>query len=205
MKKIINITIIIIGIICLTGCNNKTTYNAEIKVKDMGVIKLTLDAGIEAIIKLDDRNRIIGYKNDYLNKCGDDFLAWNRVLEKLDLPNLVECGNCFLTSCLLIQDLNLPSLKKCGDEFLFYCKELKHLNLPKLCECGNFFLFGADKLTIVYLPLLEKCGMYFFDNARSLKKIYVPLLRDNSVLNRINDVIKMNIGQIDESNGRGRN
>lgn len=46
----------------------------------------------EIIIKLDERNRIIGYINNSVEEIGDYFLYYNKELKELSLPKLKKCG-----------------------------------------------------------------------------------------------------------------
>ncbi len=46
----------------------------------------------EIIIKLDERNRIIGYINNSVEEIGDYFLYYNKELKELNLPKLKKCG-----------------------------------------------------------------------------------------------------------------
>ena len=141
--------------------------------------KVTLKLGDdkEAIIKIDNNGRIIGYENNYLQECGNYFLFSNAILRELNLPNLEKCGDYFLRNNRVMTRLLLPNLQKCGDRFLIYDSKLEELSLPNLEICGEDFLTFNKKIQELDLPNLRVCGNDFLYNNLILKKLNLPNLQ----------------------------
>ena len=141
-------------------------------------IILVLKDGGRAIVKLDKRERIIGYKNDNMKTCEDDFLYYNKSLITLDLPMLKVCGDNFLFSNESLITLNLPKLEECNKCFLYSNTSLTTIDLPKLRVCGDFFLLLNSSLTTLKLSKLRVCGSNFLGINKSLKVLDLPELEE---------------------------
>ena len=62
------------------------------------------------IIKLNDKNQLIYYKNDYVYNIKDKFLYHNKTLKEIKIPNIVKIKNSFLWNNNEIINLNFPKL-----------------------------------------------------------------------------------------------
>ncbi len=140
-------------------------------------IIIKLEDEKEAIIKVDNNGRIIGYENNYLQECGNYFLSYNKILKELNLPNLERCGNHFLKINRLIDRLVLTNLRVCGEGFLPYNSELESLFLPNLQECGDEFMLFNKKLQELDLPNLRVCGNDFLYRNIILQRLNLPNLQ----------------------------
>ena len=161
----------------IDGLDNIT--NIEI-INESGYKKIILkqQEGKEAIIILDSNGRIIGYKNEYLKNCRDNFLRWNNYLQELNLPMLEKCEDYFLFANNSLQELNLPMLEKCGNYFLSANNSLQELNLPMLEKCKFGFLGNNNSLQELNLPMLQECGDYFLSDNNSLQELNLPMLQE---------------------------
>ena len=71
-----------------------------------------------------------------LEKCGNNFLYKNVILDEINVSRLIECGWGFLHYNNALQELNLSALEKSGSELLFKNNTLKSIFLPKLKKVG---------------------------------------------------------------------
>lgn len=149
----------------------------EIKniIKDKNIIKITVKDGKDIEIGIDERNRIVSLKNHNMQKCGNGFLRYNKVLGSFDAPNLQVIGDCFCYENKELKDLNLHNCITCGDGFLSSNMQLKNVDMPKLEECGNSFLFRNVIINNAILPKLKKCGALFLNQSK-IENINLPNL-----------------------------
>lgn len=140
------------------------TFNGEL-------VKFSVKNGKDVEVRVDERNRIISYKNENLTICGDDFMFSNRLLAEIETPNLIVCGDKFLYSNVNIDNLNLKNLTKSGDYFLQLNSKINKVDLPKLQEVGSFFLNTAEFVNELNLPNLKNCGHYFMTNYQQPKEL----------------------------------
>ena len=161
-------------------------------------IKLTMEGNKEAIIKLDDRGRIIGYINNHIKEVKNNFLEINKILKELSMDSLEKCGSCFLRENEQLEELCLPKLRICdewfladnkpikklylplleiaGNQFLYSNYALEELSLPSLIECKDHFIKSNQKIKTVFLPNLKRCGRGFLACGWSLKELFLPRL-----------------------------
>ena len=158
------------------------------KIEEGKQIIISPNEGEDIIISLDKQNRIIGYENTNLTTIGidEDFLSYNQVLTRLNLPNLTTVGIRFLLLNEALTEVNLPKLTATGSNFLMYNKVLKKLNLPNLAIAGDDFLFDNEELTSLNLPSLITTGYKFLYKNKKLIELNLPKLTtkgDNFLFN----------------------
>ena len=148
----------------------------RIKIEKNRIITLLNKYGEEIYLKLDEKGRIIGLKDENLRQCGSGYLYRNESIVRLDLPNLQLCGDNFLKSNRGLIYLSLPQLNWCGDDFLIFNKTIMELDLPQLEECGHGFMNFNRSLLALNLPNLKKCGTSFLFSNEILKELNLPKL-----------------------------
>ena len=142
-------------------------------------VELTLNGTRNAIIKLDNQNRIIEYANEELKKAGPMFLSQNVVLKKLDVPKLEQAGNHFLYLNEKLSEINAPSLKKCGNGFIPRADNIEVFNAPKLEEVGDgFLMLSYSTSSRLDFPSLKKCGDGFLQLNNNIRVFNAPKLEE---------------------------
>ena len=145
---------------------NTTNKRIEILSKD----------GKLAIIEIDEKNRIIGYKNENIINIKDNFLYKNKSLKRLEASKLETCGNYFLIKNIDLEYIYIPKLKEVGNNFLSYNKELKSLYAFELKKVGNYFLENNTDLYDIIVPKLKEVGNSFLISNYALLKFRAPKL-----------------------------
>ena len=147
-------------------------------------------------VTIDRNNRIIGYKNNNIERIypnffehnrtlksfeaknvkiiGDGFLEKGGKLEELNLENLLELGNDCLTGNKTIEKINLPNVKRIGKNFLRNNKILEIVDLPNVEEIGSNFMYYNEEARIIKLDNIKTLddGFLFWD--RKLEELYMP-------------------------------
>lgn len=171
-----------------------------IKNKDNGnkYIKVLLNDNKDVYIIIDKYNRIISYKNNYIECLNRGFLKKNKVLRELDTPNVIlicdevlrmnrkleflnfpKCvcvGNNFCYMNKIINKLNMPFVEKIGDGFLKMNKNVTGICFEYLKSVGSYFMYSIERINYAYLSSLEKSGHYMFYSLNDYEKVYVPNL-----------------------------
>ena len=129
------------------------------------------------IIELDKDNQIIGYINKDVQTIGDNFLGYNEVLTKIDIPQVQIVGDYFLWNDEGLTKLDLPKVRTAGDYFLHNNKELIELNMPQVKTVGGGFLLSNKELTKLYLPQIKTVRSYFLYNNKKLTELNMPQLK----------------------------
>lgn len=117
-------------------------------------IELVTRSGQKIIIEINNRNQIVTYKNEYLVTVRDNFLQYNRYMQKLYLPKLKKTGNNFLRNNegRYANRINstLPSLTKVGSNIV------ESLDLPSLKVASKWsgYQYGNVKA-----PIFDKCPL----------------------------------------------
>ena len=128
------------------------------------------------IIKINDKNQLVYYKNDYVYKIEDNFLYYNKTLKEIEIPNIVKIRNSFLWNNNEIINLNFPKLMKIGNDFLWWNQKIESIEIPLLEQVGQCFLHNARTLSKLNLPNLKIVGDYFLDTNLNLKELNLPSL-----------------------------
>ena len=124
------------------------------------------------------------FNRNRLKNAGDNFLAYNRELSELYVPNLVRAGNNFLFFNRTLTELYAPSLKEIRQGFLEYNEKLSKLYAPNLRL--------SDKCTIIgeFLVNLIKTNKY-----EDEQKLYVEP-KDIANLDKENKVTESEIKHV---------
>ena len=122
-------------------------------------------------IILDKENKIVGYKNDYLESVGDNFLYYNNSLVSLSLPNLRKTGDFFLPTNQVLTNLNMNNIECFGSDCFYSNLELNSIYFPKLKNIGDSFMMCNNKVEEVNLPSVISIGDSFFCGNKIIKKV----------------------------------
>lgn len=147
----------------------------------------------ELLLSLD--NKLIGIRNNKINKLpdrfliscqylkyldfcevrtiGNDVLYANTDLEVLKLENAQIIGDYFLMNNMALREINLDKVVRVGDEFLKRNLLVNTLNMISLEEVGMSFMFSNKEMRTINMPNLVKAGKCFFKSDD--KAIYVVL------------------------------
>ena len=128
-------------------------------------------------LKIDNKNKIIEYQNNNIQRIGDNFLWLNESLNYMELLNVVEIGDRFLFFNESLKELNLPNVVKIGEYFLKRNSILTQLNLPNTVEIGNSFLNDNQSLNHLELPNVIEINAYFLCNNESLNYLELPKVK----------------------------
>ncbi len=149
---------------------------AEIYKTENGKIVIIKNKDKEDIvIELDNRGRIISYKNNNATFIGRKFMQYNTTLRCLEMKNV----------------------EVIGDYGLYHNNDLEVLNMPSLREIGKNFMAYNDTIKEIYLPNVERIGFSSFYNNESVENIYMPKLErmDDDVF-AYNDKIRGELADI---------
>lgn len=167
----------------------------EVENKDGNkVIHIFYNSGKVAIIKLDNKNQIIYYKNEKIYSIKNNFLYYNEALKYIQLDNVIKIGKSFLKYNDEKIDLYFPNLMVVGDDFLTWNDNVEILDFPKLEKVGSNFLFsGENNLSKIDFPNLKFVGKNFLFCNNSLKEFEFPKLRykGSGFLNNNSDYMKI--------------
>lgn len=141
--------------------------NLKVCVKDGSVVE----------IGLDERNRIVSYKNENIKEIKQDFMWNNEVLKSIDIPNVTRIGDGVLGRNKELEDFNAPKVEEIGEYVLYWNENLKKLDLPELTKCGRRFLLKNEIMENMNIPKLEKCGDFCFQHNRNIEEINLPNLK----------------------------
>lgn len=149
--------------------------NMSYSAKD-GIITIKVKNGEDVVIGVNGRNTMTSLYNANVKQVKNWFLAENKNIESISIPNLQSCEEDFLSSNTALKKLNLPELQKCGDRFLYHNRDLQEISLPNLQSCGNYFLTNNVKLKELSLPELRICKGGFLVNNIDLQELNLPKL-----------------------------
>ena len=139
-------------------------------------IKIVCENDKKCEIKLNSKNRIISYVNNYVDVIYDNFMYYYNDLEYLELNNVSKICYNFLTMTRNLETLELPMVKEIGDNFMTMITYLKKIYLPNIKIIGNNFLKNNRELEYIYMPKIEKVGDMFLTSNTCLKELNFPLL-----------------------------
>ena len=147
------------------------------------------------IITLNKQNQIIKYKNKIVKEIGNNFLALNKTIKTIILPNVIRINDFFLIDNKTLELIHLPKVEYVGEYFLNNNSNLEYLSLPNLKGVERNFLARNNSLKLINLPKVEYVARNFlYGNKNSLKNISLPnviyisssFLNSNVVLESIN-------------------
>lgn len=139
-------------------------------------ITITTKTNNKIVIEIDEKNRIIGYKNNELEVVGPRFLSHNTTLQNLELSNLKTAGDYFLTSNNALKTLVLNNLTKIGHNFMRKNHVLEYAEMNNLVEAGDSFFEENQKLKEIHVPNLKTIGNNCLKWNLELTKLIVPKL-----------------------------
>ena len=130
------------------------------------------------VLTINKYNQVIGFVNENLTETKTDFLAHNRYLRKVDLPNVTKIANEFLSRATMLEQINIPNVETIGNYCMQYSKYLTSLYMPKVREIGDFFLCHDVALKHLEASNLEKVGSNFLLSNKELEEVSFPKLRE---------------------------
>ncbi len=145
-------------------------------IADTKVVKIETIKGL-VTLELDQRNRIIGLTNPYIEEINDDFLYYNESLTKIELPQVKIIGNNFLTFSKSLKAIELPKVIEIGTHFLDSNEILKKIALPCVKTIGYNFLSDNEALEEIYLPNVLEIEDSFLYYNQILKQIFLPQVK----------------------------
>ena len=140
-------------------------------------------------ITLDKYNRITSLINPNLTIINNNFMRYNKVVNKIEIPKVRNIGDNFLLENEQLQEINLPNIKEIGDGFIRYNEILKTIYLPILISVKDDFLHSNRHLQELLAPSLQKTGKNFMFMNRIINNINLKRLRttgDNFFFNNRN-------------------
>lgn len=161
-------------VLCIQDIN-KIEVKVEKETKNK-IIYLYSNNNKVQTIKINEKNQIIYYKNDYIYKIEDDFLFFNETLKEIILTNVIEIKDNFLRNNEELKYLFFPRVMKIGDNFCLYNEKIESANFPKLELVGKNFLNSTAILSKINFPKLIKVGSHFLYSNFTLKELNLPSL-----------------------------
>ena len=119
------------NIVSFSLLDEKDSFTESIgKIKDIKIsvkdgnkdIIITPDSGEDVIIRINDRNQIIGYKNSNVTEISNYFLYYSKTLKELELPKVKKIGKGFLDNNISLTKISLPEVEEIGAVFYFLMK-----------------------------------------------------------------------------------
>lgn len=144
-------------------------------------------------ITIDSQNRIIGYKNDYIQKLDDNFLKYNTALKELNIKNVIEISSSCLQYNKSITHLNIPNVKIIGDYFLYFNNSVRKISLESVETIYEYFMHNNTIVDSFNTPNLKYIGRKSFlenINKKHSLKIYLDILKNNLLKHNIYKKIK---------------
>jgi len=159
--------------------NNKISKIEVTKQKDGNrLITITDLDGNKSYIIIDEKNQMIGYKNEHITEIGDYFLQNIKTLKYISLPNVETIGNYFLVHNECLESIDFPKLQKVGDYFIYANQTINKVNLPSLKEVGKHCMGRNEALREASFPSLEFADVGFMRSNRQMRD-YVKNLLDS--------------------------
>lgn len=159
------------------------------------IIYLYSDDKKAQIIKLNYKNQLVYYKNDYVYRIENNFLYHNKTLKEIEILNVVEIEKNFLRYNECLKNLSFPQIMKIGDNFCLMNKIIESLYFPKLESVGRDFLYCNSNLLKLNLPNLKIAGNSFLRLNLDLYELNLPNLMyvDNDFLYKNNKLLKLDL------------
>lgn len=166
-----------------------------IKEDDIRNIIINYMDNKQVLIRINNTNEIVEYRNNYVKEIERLFLYNNTELERLYLPNVEVVRDHFCFNAKMLYDLDLTKVKKIESSFLFYNSYLRSISLPNVEEIDSYFLNKNTDLGKINLPKVRTIGEHFLQNNMALKEIDFPLLNtiDSSFICNNTKIEKVNL------------
>ena len=175
-----------------------------LKVKSTGnrILNITFNDLTKAIIEIDNCNRMVSYTNENITMIGDNFLANNIYMDKIELFNVTSIGNYFMSCNTMLSEIDISNVSMIGVNFLFLNRLLTSLDVPSLIEVKDNFLYENRILNNINAFKLARVGNNFLYNNLELRTITLNslisvgdyFLNENRILNEINCSNLVNVG-----------
>ena len=107
---------------------------------------------------------------------GDGFLYFNKELLSIELLKVKIIGKEFLKSNRVLEKVELPNVVIIGDGFLYFNEELLSIELPNVVKIGFACLRHNEKLQSIVFPKLKVYSEEFCKACNHLVYVYTPLL-----------------------------
>ena len=144
--------------------------------EDIRTIKIIFENGQDCEIKLNSKNRIISYINNYIDTIQDNFMYYYTDIEHIELNNASRICYNFLPYSPNIPEVQLPKVKEIGDYFMISAFSVKKLFVPEAVVVGSHFLSNNVVLEELFAPKIEQFGNFSFEGNRSIKELSLPSL-----------------------------
>ena len=132
--------------------------------------------GNVSFITVDKNNRIIKYKNDYIEEIGESFFYESMYLKSFSAQNLKKIANNFCFYAENLTHFDAPELEIIGDDFL-YSSNTVNIRLPKVKKVGRDFMCGGTSLKSISAPRLENVEYGFLRDNLALESLSLPNLQ----------------------------
>ena len=160
------------------------------------LINMILEQG-NCSIKIDKKNKIVSYTNNYVEEIEDNFMHYSDIKE-ISLSNVLKIKDNFLPYCSQLNSIDIPNVTEIGDNFLKQSHYIERINLPKVNRIGNNLLVGNTILKDFNAPKLVEVGYRFLGSNNALKVLDLPalLFTDNEFMLNNKSLEKINIPNI---------
>lgn len=136
------------------------------------IIHYDNDRKVEILV--DQNNAIKGYINNYITSIGNGFLSYNKMLDSIQVDNVVSIGNGFLQNNLALRKINLPNVKNIGSNFLYRNVQIDDVNLPNVQIIDENLMACNRALTRLSLPNVKYIGRNILCNNVLIRNIDAP-------------------------------
>ena len=121
-------------------------------------------------------NKLIGIKNNMLDKLPNRFLISGEYLKNMEFSNVREIGNDVLYANTDLEYFNLSKAEVIGNYFLANNIKLTNINLNKTIMIGDDFLKRNIIVESINFDSLQRVGNSFMFSNKGLSSIVIPNL-----------------------------
>lgn len=121
-------------------------------------------------------NKLIGIKNNMIDKLPNRFLISGQYLKNMEFSNVREIGNDVLYANTDLEHFNLSKAEVIGNYFLANNIKLTNINLNKTIMIGDDFLKRNIIVESINFDSLQRVGNSFMFSNKGLSSIVIPNL-----------------------------
>ena len=121
-------------------------------------------------------NKLIGIKNNMIDKLPNRFLISGEYLKNMEFSNVREIGNDVLYANTDLEHFNLSKAKVIGNYFLANNIKLTNIDLNKTIMIGDDFLKRNIIVESINFDSLQRVGNSFMFSNKGLSSIVIPNL-----------------------------
>ena len=121
-------------------------------------------------------NKLIGIKNNMIDKLPNRFLISGQYLKNMEFSNVREIGNDVLYANTDLEYFNLSKAEVIGNYFLANNIKLTNINLNKTIMIGDDFLKRNIIVESINFDSLQRVGNSFMFSNKGLSSIVIPNL-----------------------------